>query len=126
LLWTERDDVVRRVVDGRPVSHVTTACLAWVWERRTRERQQVLGLIWENASWHLSREVRRWKRAHHQKVKQHGAIRLLTGRLPVKSPWLNPLEPQWGHGKHAIVEPARLLTAAQVMSRVCDYFEAEH
>ena len=26
-------------------------------------------------------------------------------------PWLNRLEPHWVHGKRAIVEPARLLTA---------------
>jgi hypothetical protein len=26
-------------------------------------------------------------------------------RLPVKSPWLNPIEPRWLHGKRAIVEP---------------------
>jgi hypothetical protein len=53
-------------------------------------------------------------------------VRLLPCRLPVNSPWRNPIEPRWVHGKRAIVEPARLLAAAEVIARVRDYFEAEH
>ena len=43
--------------------------------------------------------------------------------LPTKSPWLNPIEPTWGHGKRRIVEPARLLTGHERESRAraaCD------
>jgi hypothetical protein len=65
-------------------------------------------------------------RQHNQRVKRQGGVRLLPCRLPTKSPWLNPIEPRWVHGKRAIVEPARLLTATEVINRVCDYFEAEH
>jgi hypothetical protein len=126
LLRPDRNEVWLRFVDGRPVSHVTTAFLAWVCERLAREHKRVLVLIWDNASWHLSQAVRHWIRAHNQQAKQAGGIRLLVCRLPVKSPWLNPIEPRWVHSKRAIVEPARLLTAAEVISRVCDYFEAEH
>ena len=126
LLRTDCDEVLVRFVEGRPVSHVTTAFLEWLCERLGRERKHVLVLIWDNASWHRSQEVRSWIRARNQRAKQTGGIRLLICRLPVKSPWLNPLEPHWVHGKRAIVEPARLLTAAEVISRVCDYFEVEH
>ena len=42
--------------------------------------------------------------------------------LPVKSPWLNPIEPKWAHGKKAIVEPDRLLSAAEVCDRVYAYY----
>ena len=126
LLRPDTNEVWLRFVDGRPVSHVTTAFLAWVCERLAREHTRVLVLIWDNASWHLSQEVRHWIRAHNQKAKQAGSIRLLVCRLPVKSPWLNPIEPRWVHSKRAIVEPARLLTAAELIIRVCDYFEAEH
>jgi DDE superfamily endonuclease len=126
LLRTDCDHVLLRFVEGRPVSHVTTAFLAWLCQRLAAEGKKVLVLIWDNASWHISREVRRWVRAHNQWAKQHGGLRLLLCRLPVKSPWLNPLEPHWVHGKRAIVEPARLLTAGEVMSRVCDYFQVEH
>ena len=125
LLRTDRDDGRRRFVDGRPVSHVTTALLPWRWERLAPERKQVLVVIWDNASWHISREVRRWLRSHNQRVKREGGVRLLPCRLPVKSPWLNALEPHGGQGKRAVVEPSRLLTAAEMMGRVCDYFEAE-
>ena len=53
-------------------------------------------------------------------------MRILACHLPVKSPWLNPIEPQWVHGKRAIVEPARLLSAQEVADRVCAYFDCSH
>ena len=46
-------------------------------------------------------------------------------RLPVKAPWLNPIEPKWGHGKKAIVEPERKLTAEEIKERVCTYYGCE-
>jgi DDE superfamily endonuclease len=126
LLRTDARAVWLRFVDGRPVSHVTAAFLSWVCERLAQEHKRVLALVWDNASWHISREVRTWMRQHNQRAKREGGVRILTCRLPVKSPWLNPIEPRWVHGKRAIVEPARLLTAAEVIARVCDYFETEH
>jgi hypothetical protein len=125
VLRTDSRDILLRFVNGRPVSHVTTAFLAWVCARLAQERKRVLVLIWDNASWHRSREVRDWVRQHNQQVKRDGGVRLLTGRLPIKSPWLNPIEPHWVHSKRAIVEPERALTAAEVMSRVYTYLGAE-
>jgi DDE superfamily endonuclease len=126
LLRTDQDKVWRRFVDGRPVSHVTTAFLAWLCQRLAVEQKRVLVLLWDNASWHISQEVRAWVRAPNLQVKRHGGVRLLAWRLPIKSPWLHPIEPHWVHGKRAIVEPARLLTAAEIISRVSDYFACEH
>jgi hypothetical protein len=126
LLRTDSHEVLLRFVDGRPVSHVTTAFLAWLCQRLAAERKRVLVLLWDNASWHTSREVRTWVRAHNQQVKRHAGGRLLIWRLPIKSPWLNPIESHWVHGTRAIVEPARLLTAAEIMTRVCEYFGCEH
>jgi transposase len=126
LLRTDTEQLWLRFVEGRPVSHVTTAFVHWLCQRLAVERKKALVLIWDNASWHISREVRTWIRAHNQRVKHHGGVRLLTCRLPIKSPWLNPVEPPWVHGKRAIVEPARTLTAAEVISRVCAYFEVDH
>jgi len=125
LLRTDCHHVLLRFVQGRPVSHVTTAFLRWLVQRMAAERKRVLVLIWDNASWHISREVRTWVRAHNQRAKREGGVRLLTCRLPVKSPWLNPIEPHWIHGKRAIVEPTRTLTAAEIIKRVCDYFGVE-
>jgi hypothetical protein len=38
--------------------------------------------------------------------------------LPSKSPWLNPIEPKWVHGKRAVSEPDRLLSADELEARV--------
>jgi hypothetical protein len=46
--------------------------------------------------------------------------------LPTKSPWLNPIEPKWLHGKRAIVEPVRTLSAPELITRICDYCDCEH
>jgi DDE superfamily endonuclease len=126
LLRTDTQEVWLRFVDGRPVSHVTTAFLAWVCKRVAAERKRLLVMLWDNASWHISREVRTWIQAHNQQVKRHGGVRLLIWRLPVKSPWLNPIEPHWVHAKRAIVEPAYLLTAADLITRVCEHFGCAH
>ena len=100
--------------------------LRWRCQRLAVEQNKVLVLIWDHASWHVSREVRTWIRVHNQRVKRPGGVRLLTCRLPVKSPWLNPVEPHGVHGKRAMVEPPRTLTAAEVINRVCASFEADH
>ena len=84
-------------------------------------------MIWDNASWHVSKRVRAWIRAHNRQVKQHGqGVRIVSCSLPVKSPWLNPIAPKWVHGKRAIVEPARLLSAQEVADRVCAHFGCSH
>jgi transposase len=76
-------------------------------------------LVWDNASWHISREVQTWIAGHNRAVKLGAAaVRLVVCRLPIKSPWLNPIEPKWVHGKRRIVEPTRLLTMAELETRV--------
>src|SRR3954464_15313617 len=79
-----------RGVDGRPVSPVTCALLAWAAEHLAAEGVRVLALVRDNASWHISREVRAWIRDHDRRVKAVGSgCRLLACRLPSRSPWLN-------------------------------------
>ena len=46
-----------RFVDGRPVSGVTRRFLSWCAEELEAAGKKVLLLIWENASWHISREA---------------------------------------------------------------------
>jgi hypothetical protein len=91
LLRRDVHEVLLRLVDGRPLSHVTTNFLAGLCQRLAAERKRVLVLLWDHASWHLSREVRTWVRAHHQQGKRHGGVRLLPWRLPSQSPWLHPI-----------------------------------
>jgi hypothetical protein len=64
-----------------------------------------------------------WIKQHNAQVKPTGkGVRLIVCQLPVKSPWLNAIEPKWIHAKRAIIEPQRQLTAQEVKTRVCDYF----
>lgn len=119
-----------RFVDGRPVSQVTTDFLEWLAEPLATQGYRTLIIIWDNASWHVSKHVRGWLRQHNQAALQaqregKPGLQLIPCWLPTKSPWLNRIEPHWVHGKRAIVEPARLLTAQEVIQRVCDYFGCE-
>jgi transposase len=111
-----------RFVAGRPVSPLTTAFLEWCCARLAATGTRTLVLIWDNAGWHVSKEVRTWLRKHNQRAHREGGVRLVPCLLPTKSPWLNPIEPKWVHGKRRIVEPARLLTAREVEERVCAAF----
>ena len=115
-----------RFVDGRPVSQVTVDFLAWVCGELAREGKKALLLVWDNASWHRSKSVRKWLKAHNQRVKHAGGCRLIVCQLPSKSPWLNPIEPRWAHGKRAILEPTRLLAAQELIERVCTYYGCEN
>ena len=81
--------------------------------------------IWDNASWHISKEVHTFIKEHNRKVKQEGGCRLLACRLPSKSPWLNNIEPKRVHGKRATVEPDRKLPVDELKTRLCDYYECE-
>jgi DDE superfamily endonuclease len=126
LLRADPDAMLLRFVPGRPVSQVTEAFLDWLGERRAAEGRKVLLLIWDNAAWHNSRRGRDWFRAHNRRAKREGGVRILACALPTKSPGLNRIEPYWVHGKRAIVEADRNLTAAETIERVCAYFGCEH
>lgn len=116
-----------RFVDGRPVSAVTTQYLAWCLEKAAALGKKALLLIWDNAPWHVSQEVRGFVRRHNRAVKRLGAgVRLLICYLPIKSPWLNPIEPKWVHGKRRVVEPDRLLTGKELAQRVCKAFDCAY
>ena len=112
-----------RVATGQPRSALTIPVLAWCCDQRAARGKQTLLLVWDNASWHTSQAVRPWLRLHNRRVKQTGqGVRLFVCRLPTKSPWLTPIDPKWVHGKRAVLEPQRVLTAAEVESRVYAYY----
>lgn len=113
-----------RFVAGRPVSAITIEYLTWCCAKLQAAGKQALLLVWDNAPWHVSRAVRAWIRAHNQQAKSTGrGVRIIACYLPIKSPWLNPIEPKWAHGKRQVVEPARLLAAAELIDRVCAAFD---
>jgi hypothetical protein len=120
----QADHMWLRFVTGRPVSTVTIAFLAWCSARLAAQGFTAFLLIWDNASWHRSTAVRRWIRQHNQQVKRGTArgVRLVVCPLPSRSPWLNPIEPKWVHGKRAVSEADRLLRADDLEARVYAYY----
>lgn len=82
----------------------------------------------DNASWHISMAVRAWLREHNREVKagRREGMRIVLCLFPSKCPWLNAIEPKWVHGKRAVVEAERLLTARELANRACAYFGCEH
>ena len=115
-----------RFVAGRPGSAVTMALLAWCSAQLAAHGFTALFLIWENASWHRSSAVRHWLRQHHQQVKRGAVgVRFVVCPLPSTSPWRNPIEPQWVHGKRAVSEADRLLSADALAARVYAYYGCE-
>ncbi len=125
VLRADTGGMLLRFVDGRPVSQVTEDFLGWVCEQLAAEGKKALLLIWDNASWHVSQRVRAWIKAHNRRAKKGGGVRIVACGLPVKSPWLNAIEPKWQHGKQAICEPDRKLAAVEVQNRVCTYYHCE-
>jgi hypothetical protein len=120
--WTEAAWL--RFVAGRPVSARTIEFLAWCCAKLAAAGKEALLLVWDNASWHGSQAVRQWIRAHNRQVTAtRRGVRIILCYLPIKSPWLNPIEPKWVHGKRRVVEPARLLPAAELRARVCAAFD---
>jgi hypothetical protein len=116
-----------RFVEKRPVSAMTTQYLAWCCQKLELLGKQALLMVWDNASWHISKEVRNWLRQHNRTVRQTGrGVRIMACYLPSKSPWLNRIEPHWVHGKRNVVEPAALLTAHELAGRVCAYYGCHH
>src|ERR671910_2647414 len=123
------DDIWLRFVDGRPVSSITTQFLSWCLEELEKLGKKVLLLIWDNASWHISKLVRRWLGRHNRKVKNSGeGVRIVSCLLPKQSPWLNAIEPKWVHGKRKVVEPdgEDPLGAYELAERVCRVFDCPH
>ena len=127
LYLPEFDERWLRFVDGRPISPITTQFLEWSCEKLETAGRKILLLIWENASWHKSRQLRRWLGKHNRALKESGrGVRIVSCFLPKHSPWLNAIEPKWVHGKRKVVEPDGLLGAYELAERVCRVFGCPH
>ena len=121
------EEVWLRFGAGRPVSTVTVDVLTWCSTQAQAQGKRAVLLIGDNASWHDSPFVRTWVRQYNRQVKQAGhSVLLLMCFLPNKSPWLNPIEPKWLHGKRTAVEPARLLTTAELADHICTVYGCVH
>lgn len=109
------------------MSGITIRFLTWCSEKLQAAGKKVWVLIWDNASWHISKAVREWIASHNRRVKKSGeGTRIISCLLPTKSPWLNLIEPKWIHGKRKVVEPDGLPTACELAERVCGVFDCPH
>ncbi len=82
--------------------------------------KKALLLVWDNPSWHTSEEVKCWIGEHNRRVKRSDReVRIVACLLLKRSPWLNPIEPKWVHGKRRVVEADSLLNARELADRVC-------
>ena len=126
LFLPEGERMLLRFVAGRPVSSVTCSFLDWLARSLAAGGARVLVLFWDNASWHVSKEVRGWIRRHNRAAKNAGGVRLLVCPLPKRSPWLNRIEPKWVHGKRAVCEPERVLPPREMAERICRHYGCEH
>ena len=124
LLRADTGAMLLRFVEGRPVSQVTEDFLGWLCERFAAEGKRVFVLVWDNASWHVSKRVRH--RSGAQPAREAGGRLQNPGLWPAgQGAGLNPIEPKWLHGKRAIVEPDRKLTGAEIKQRVHEHYHCE-
>lgn len=125
-LWLpDSQEMLLRFVVGRPVSAGTEAFLEWLSAQRYQAGKRALLLVWDNASWHSSERVRTWLKEHNRQVKagEKQGVRLVVCWLPKRSPWLNPIEPKWLHGKRAVADPHETLEEVELMARVLEHFD---
>lgn len=108
--------------EGQPNSEQTWAFVQRLLDTARQEKKRVVVIIWDQASWHTSKRLKRWMRVYNRQAKEKGDVRLLTFLLPKKSPWLNPIEPRWIHAKRKVCEPAGELTACELHRRLCAHF----
>lgn len=99
----------------------TIAFLKWLVPQY--EHKKWLFLVWDNAGWHISRQVQGWIEEFNIRAESKGLPRLDVLQLPSKAPWLNPIEAVWrAMRKHAI--NAVNWTCKQAMVKnIMSYFE---
>ena len=130
LLREDNGQMLLRFVAGQAGSALTIAFLEWVCNKLAQEGHKTLVMIWDNASWHKSQLIKAWLKDHNRQVRagwregQNG-VRIIPCLLPVKSPWLNPIEPKWLHGKRAVVEAERQLAMGELAQRIYQHFGCE-
>src|SRR5262249_20104016 len=66
LLRGDSGEMLRRFVQGRPVSQVTQEFLAWVCQRLAKEGKRALFRVWDNARLPIGQRVRAWIKGHHR------------------------------------------------------------
>ena len=119
----DTDQVCLSFSVGQPNSEQTWLFIIALLAIAPQEGKRVVVIIWDNATWHKSQRLRSWIHLYNQAAKQAGEPRLITHLLPLKSPWLNPMEPIWLHAKRKVVEPDGDLSVKVLKERLCAHFQ---
>jgi transposase len=61
-----------------------------------------LVVFWDHAPWHVAASIKRKVAEHNREARAKGGIHVLLFYLPIKAPWLMPLEPVFGQTKRAV------------------------
>ena len=109
--------------DGYPNSTWTRAFLNHLLRGATRAGKRWLVVIWDNASFHVSKILKKWMRRYNRWARKHGRTRIVPYQLPTASPWLNPIEPHWLHCKRAVYAVDHIPTIEEIRHAVDDYFD---
>ena len=110
--------------DGQPNTECTISMIKALLSVAQSKSKRVLVILWDRATWHRSQRLKRWLRDHNSLAKlADDGVRLLTYLLPIKSPWLNPMEPIWLHAKRKVAQFDGSLSVAILKARLCAYFQ---
>lgn len=82
--------------------HETWTHLKRVIRRYARQGVGALVILWDNAPWHVAQRVHRRLDRYNRWAKRHGRLRVLLFALPVRAPWLMPLEAVFRQTKRAV------------------------
>ena len=111
-------------VDQQPRSETTWTFLMSLVDYARGNHRRWLVVIWDNASFHKSKRLIAWIRNHNRTQSgRSDGVRIVPYCLPTRSPWLNPIEPQWLHCKRAIYSVGVTPTPEQLKRSVTQYFE---
>ena len=80
----------------------TWAFLQEVIQEYATPGRRSLVIFWDNAPWHVAAALRQRVAAYNAQAKPEGKLRVALYFLPIKSPWLMPLEPVFGQTKRAV------------------------
>ena len=80
----------------------TWAHLEGVLKTQQQRGTRYLVVFWDQGPWHTAASVQERVVEHNRQAKGSGGVHVLLYYLPVKSPWLMPLEPVFGQTKRAV------------------------
>ena len=86
ILRHDTHKVMRRFVEGRPLSDIIIQFLDWLCCDVEREGKKVLIVVWDDALWHTAGSASTWVYDHNQWAKHVGGVEIDTCELSVASP----------------------------------------